>query len=342
MRTRFSQGIHRTGLKAIGAVAIVFVTITGLTPTTSAAAEAERKATVYKLGFLWVLPPIAEWTAAFDQGLAEFGLVSGRNIVIEHRSADGHFDRLPALTAELIDLKVNLIVALSAPETAAAKKVAGDIPIVFVVHGDPIGSGDIQSLAHPGGHITGLSQMHPELSTKQLDLLKRIVPGISRVAVLWNAANPAKLADWRELKPATHSLGVELQSVEVRRPEDFDGAFAAIHELRPEGLLTLGDPLTVTMRTPLADFALNERLPTMFTHRQFVEVGGLASYGANFPDLFRRAAWYVDKILKGGNPADLPVQQPVKFELFINLKTASALGLTFPPSVVQLADQVIE
>ena len=220
--------------------------------------------------------------------------------------------------------------------------MAGDIPIVFVVHGDPIGSGDIQSLAHPGGHITSLSQMHPELTTKQLDLLKRIVPGISRVAVLWNAANPAKLADWRELKPATHSLGVELQSVEVRRPEDFDGAFAAIHELLPEGLLTLGDPLTVTMRTPLADFALNERLPTMFTHRQFVEVGGLASYGANFPDLFRRAAWYVDKILKGGNPADLPVQQPVKFELFINLKTASALGLTFPPSVVQLADQVIE
>jgi len=321
---------------------MVFVTITGLTPTTSAAAEAERKATVYKLGFLWGLPPIAEWTAAFEQGLAEFGLVSGQNIVIEHRSADGHFDRLPALTAELIDLKVNLIVALSAPETAAAKKVAGDIPIVFVVHGDPIGSGDIQSLAHPGGHITSLSQMHPELTTKQLDLLKRIVPGISRVAVLWNAANPAKLADWRELKPATHSLGVELQSVEVRRPEDFDGAFAAIHELLPEGLLTLGDPLTVTMRTPLADFALNERLPTMFTHRQFVEVGGLASYGANFPDLFRRAAWYVDKILKGGNPADLPVQQPVKFELFINLKTASALGLTFPPSVVQLADQVIE
>jgi putative ABC transport system substrate-binding protein len=311
MRTRFSQGIHRTGLKAIGAVAIVFVTITGLTPTTSAAAEAERKATVYKLGFLWVLPPIAEWTAAFDQGLAEFGLVSGRNIVIEHRSADGHFDRLPALTAELIDLKVNLIVALSAPETAAAKKVAGDIPIVFVVHGDPIGSGDIQSLAHPGGHITGLSQMHPELSTKQLDLLKRIVPGISRVAVLWNAANPAKLADWRELKPATHSLGVELQSVEVRRPEDFDGAFAAIHELRPEGLLTLGDPLTVTMRTPLADFALNERLPTMFTHRQFVEAGGLASHGANFPTCSDEPHGMSTRSSKAAIPPTCPSSSPL-------------------------------
>lgn len=288
------------------------------------------------------LPPIAEWTAAFDQGLAELGWVNGQNITVDHRSADGHFDRLPALTAELISLKVNLIVALSAPETAATKKVAGAIPIVFVVHGDPIGSGDIQSLAHPGGHTTGLSQMHPELSTKQLDLLKQIAPGMSRAGVLWNAANPAKLADWRELKPAAQTLGVVLQSFEVRAPEDFDGAFAAIGEQQPDALLTLGDPLTVTMRTSLADFALKQRLPAMFTHRQFVEVGGLASYGANFPDLFRRAAAYVDKILKGADPGDLPVQQPVKFELFLNLKTARALGLTFPPSLVQLADQVIE
>jgi len=213
---------------------------------------------------------------------------------------------------------------------------------VFVVHGDPIGPGDIQSLAHPGGHITGLSQMHPELSTKQLDLLKQIAPGISRVGVLWNAANPAKLADWRELEPAARTLGVVLQSFEVRTPADFEGAFAAVTEQRPDGLLTLGDPLTVTMRTSLADFALNERLPAMFTHRQFVEVGGLASYGANFPDLFRRAAWYVDKILKGASPGDLPVQQPTKFELFVNLTTAKALGLTVPPSVILIADQVIE
>jgi len=179
------------------------------------------------------------------------------------------------------------------------------------------------------------------LSTKQLDVLKQIVPSISRIAVLWNAAVPTKLADWQQLRPAAHTLGVELQSVEVRRPEDFDGAFAAVEEQHPDALLTLGDPLTVTMRTFLAGFALKERLPAMFTHRQFVEVGGLA-YGANFPDLFRRAAGYVDKILKGANPGDLPVQQPVKFELFLNLKTAKALGLTIPPSVLQLADQVIE
>src|SRR3984893_4857928 len=310
--------------------------------TASYGAEPEPKAAVYRVGFLWGLPPIAEWTDAFDRGLAELGWVTGQNIVIEHRSADGHFDRLPALTAELIGLKVRLIVALSAPETAAAKKLAGNIPIVFVVHGDPIGIGDIKSLAHPGGNITGLSQMHPELSTKQLDLLKQIAPSIARVAVLWNAANPAKLADWRELAPAAETLGVVLQSVEVRRPEDFDGAFAAIIEQHPDAMLTLGDPLTVTMRAPLADFALKERLPAMFTHRQFVEVGGLASYGANFPDLFRRAAGYVDKILKGAEPGDLPVQQPTKFELFLNLKTANALGLTIAPSVLLVADQVIE
>jgi putative tryptophan/tyrosine transport system substrate-binding protein len=332
----------RIGLRAIGAGAVVFLTVAGLIPTAPVAAEPEQKAMVYRLGFLWGLPPIAEWTAAFDQGLAELGWVSGRNIVIEHRSADGHFDRLPALTAELIGLKVNLIVALSAPETAAAKKVAATIPIVFVVHGDPIGTGDIQSLARPGGHITGLSQMHPELSTKQLDLLKQIAPGISRIGVLWNAANPAKAVDWRELEPAARTLGVVLQSFEVRRPEDFDAAFAAIKEQHPDAMLTLGDPLTVTMRTPLASFALKENLPAMFTHRQFVEVGGLASYGANFPDLFRRAAGYVDKILKGANPGDLPVQQPVKFELFLNLGTARALGLKIPPSVLLLADQVIE
>jgi len=184
--------------------------------------------------------------------------------------------------------------------------------------------------------------MHPELSTKQLDLLKQIAPGISRVGVLWNAANPAKLADWRELEPAARTLGVVLQSFEVRTPADFEGAFSAVTEQRPDGLLTLGDPLTVTMRTSLADFALNERLPAMFTHRQFVEVGGLASYGANFPDLFgeRHGTW--TKILKGASPGDLPVQQPTKFELFVNLTTAKALGLTVPPSVILIADQVIE
>src|SRR5262245_36628442 len=246
-------------------IAIVAVAIAGTTACYAAGPEAQQ--TVYKVGFLWGLPPIAEWVAAFDQGLAELGWVSGRNIVIEHRSADGHFDRPPVLTAELIADKVSLIVALSAPETAT-----GRMPIVFVVHGDPIGMGDIESLAHPGGTITGLCQMHPELSTKQLDILKQIVPSISHIAVLSNAANPAKASDWQQLKPAAHELDVTLLPVEVRRPEDFDDAFAAIREHHPDAMLTLGDPLTVTMRKSLAAFALKERLPTMFTHRQFVEV----------------------------------------------------------------------
>jgi putative ABC transport system substrate-binding protein len=333
------------GSKAIRAgitVALAIIAVALVIPIASQAAEPEPKASSYRLGFLWGLPPIEEWTAAFDQGLAELGWIKGRNIVVEHRSPDGHFDRLPALAAELVGLKVNLIVALSAPETAAARNATGSIPIVFVVHGDPIGMGDIQSLAHPGGNITGLSQMHPELSTKQLDLLKQIAPSVSRIAVLWNAANPAKLSDWQQIEPAARTLGVVLQSVEVRRPADFDGAFAIIREQHPDALLTLGDPLTVTLRTSLADFALKEGLPTMFTHRQFVEVGGLASYGANFPDLFHRAAWYVDKILKGAKPGDLPVQQPTKFELYLNLKTAKALGLTIPPPVLLVADEVIE
>jgi putative ABC transport system substrate-binding protein len=343
MRTRVFGAFTAPALRALRALTLVLIALSCLMLTgTAVSGELQQKATVYRVGFLWGLPPIAEWTAAFDQGLAELGWVNGQNIFIEHRSADGHFDRLPALAAELVADKANLIVALSAPETAAAKKVVGNLPIVFVVHGDPVFTGDIQSLAHPGGNITGLCQMHPELSTKQLDILKQIAPGISRIAVLWNAAVATKIAYWQQLRPAANKIGVTLLSVEVRRPEDFEGAFGAIEEQRPDALLTLGDPLTVTMRTSLADFALKERLPAMFTHRQFVEVGGLASYGANFPDLFHRAASYVDKILKGANPADLPVQQPIKFELFLNLRTARALGLTVPPSIAQLADQVIE
>lgn len=235
-----------------------------------------------------------------------------------------------------------MIVALSAPETRAARRATHTIPIVFVVHGDPLRTGDVQSLAHPGGNVTGLLQLHPTLSAKQLDLLKQIAPGFSRVGVLWNAANPAKLSDWEELRPAAKTLGIALQSFEIRSPADLDGAFAAIREQRPDALLTLGDPLTVTIRAPLTEFARRERLPTMFTHRQFVQAGGLISYGANFPDLFRMAAGYVDKILKGASPAVLPVQQATKFELFLNLETAAALSIKVPGSILAAADEVIE
>jgi putative ABC transport system substrate-binding protein len=302
--------------------------------------EAEQK--VYRIGFLWGLPPIPEWITAFDKGLADLGWIEGKNIVVEHRSADGHFDRLPGLCAELVGHGVDLIVALSAPETLAARKTTSSIPIVFVVHGDPVYSGDIQSLAHPGGNITGLSQMHPELSAKQLGLLRQVAPRVHRVAVVWNAGVAAKYADWGHLRSATRKVDISLLSFPVYNPRDFESAFAAIRQQRPDGMLTLGDPLTVTMRKELANFALEERLPAVFTHRQFVEAGGLISYGANFPDLFRRAAGYVDKILKGEDPSGIPVQQPVKFELFVNLKTADALGLTIPASIMAEADQIIE
>ena len=256
--------------------------------------------------------------------------------------AGGQLERVGPFARELVQAGVDVVVATGLRENQASLDATKTIPIVMIAVDDPVGDGLIGSLAHPGGNITGLCQMHPELSTKQLDILKQIAPGISRLAVLWNSANPAKMSDWQQLRPAARALGLALQSVEVRAPEDFDGAFAALKEQRPDGLLTLGDPLTVTMRKSLADFALRERLPTMFIHRQFVEVGGLASYGANFPDLFRRAAGYVDKIIKGADPGELPVQQPIKFELFLNLNTAKALNLTVPPSLIQLADQVIE
>jgi putative tryptophan/tyrosine transport system substrate-binding protein len=302
--------------------------------------EAEQK--VYKIGFLWGLPPTAELTTAFDRGLADLGWIEGKNIVVEHRSADGHFDRLPGLCAELVAHGADLIVALSAPETLAARKTTSSIPIVFVVHGDPVYTGDVQSLAYPGGNITGLSQMHPELSAKQLSLLRQVAPHVHRVAVVSNAGVAVKYGDWEHLTSAARTLDIALQSFPVYNPGDFESAFAAIRKQRPDGMLTLGDPLTVMMRRELANFALKEHLPAVFTHRQFVEAGGLISYGANFPDLFRRAAGYVDKILKGEDPSGIPVQQPVKFELFVNLKTANALGLTISPSIMAEADQIIE
>jgi len=302
--------------------------------------KAEQK--VYRIGFLWGLPPTLEYTTAFDKGLADLGWIEGKNIVVEYRSADGRFARLPGLCAELVRHGVDLIVALSAPETLACRKTTSSIPIVFVVHGDPVDSGDIQSLAHPGGNITGLSQMHPELSAKQLDLLRQVAPHVHRVAVVWNAGVATKYADWGHLRSAARTMDISLQSFPVYNPGDFESAFAAIRQQRPDAMLTLGDPLTVMMRKELANFALEERLPAVFTERQFVKAGGLISYGANLPDLFRRAAGYVDKILKGEDPSGIPVQQSVKFELFVNLKTANTLGLTIPPSIMAEADRIIE
>ena len=313
-----------------------------LSLATPLTAEAQPKQRVSTIGFLGSTTPFPEWLRAFEQGLGELGWIKGQNINIEYRFGDGRFDRLPGLASELVSLGVNVILAASAPETSATKRATGSIPIVFAVHGDPVGSGDVESLARPGGNITGFSQVHPDLIPKQLDLLKQATPQVSRVGVIWNAANPAKAHDWREAQTAAKALGIALESREVRRPADLEAAFGAIQRRRPEALLILGDPLTFQARASIAEFAAKERLPAMYPFRQFVDAGGLMSYGANLSDLFRRAAGHVDKILKGARPADLPVEQPTKFELVINMKTAKALGLTIPPSLLLQATEVIQ
>jgi putative ABC transport system substrate-binding protein len=279
---------------------------------------------------------------AFRRGLRELGYVEGQTIAIEYRYAEAKFERLPDLAGDLVRLNVDVILASSAPETGAAKRATTSIPIVFGLHGDPVGAGHVASLAKPGGNITGLATMAPDLSGKRLGLLKEAFPRIARVAVLWNSANRAKAEDWRETQGAAHALGVTLQSREVRGPDDFPSAFSSMTTQRPDAFLTLDDPLLLNSRTSIVAFAANQRLPAIYPQRDYTDAGGLMSYGPSISDLFRRAASYVDKILKGAKPGDLPIEQPNKFEFVINLKTAKALGLTIPSSLLLRADQVIE
>lgn len=279
----------------------------------------------------------------FEEGLRDLGWKLGQNIEITYFAADGYLDRLPGLAVELCKQKPDVILAISGPETRAASAAAkGQIPIVFGVHGDPVGVGDVSSLAKPGGMITGLSQMHPELARKQLELLRECIPAVARVAVLWNAKVAQKLRDWNELTAAAKVLGIQLESKGMQGPSDLDGVFAELKADRPDAILILGDPMTVSLKAAIANHALEQRLPGMYPFRSFLETGGLISYGADIDDLFRRAASYVDKILKGARPSDLPIEQPIKFVLAINLKTAKALGTVIPPALLARADEVIE
>jgi putative ABC transport system substrate-binding protein len=310
------------------------------------AAEAQPAGKVPRIGFLVAASAsdsaFERWIEAFRQGLRDLGHVEGRNIVIEYRYADEKYERLPALAAELVRLKVDVIVSHGTPGPLAAKQATSAIPIVTTTAGDPVAAGLVSSLARPGGNVTGLSFMAPELGGKRLQLLKEILPGLSRVAVLWNAANPYASLVVREMEIAATTLGVQLQSLVVRGPDDFAGALAAAATGRAGALTAVEDPLTITKRTQIVDFAAKSRLPAIYGVKEFVDAGGLMSYGVHLGDLYRRAAAYVDKILKGAKPADLPVQQPTKFEFVINLKTAKALGLTIPPSVLLRADEVIQ
>jgi putative tryptophan/tyrosine transport system substrate-binding protein len=281
------------------------------------------------------------WIAFFD-ALRELGWVEGKNLLVERRYGENRLERLPVIAAELIRLNVDVIVGSGTLAPLAAKRATSTIPIVMAAAGDPLGSGLVASLARPGGNVTGMSLMAPDLGGKRLELLKEVLPRLTRVAVLWNAGNPYPAIVFKETQAAARTLGVEIQSLAVRGPDDFDGAFEAAREQRPDALITVEDPLTVSNQKLIAEFAARQQFPAIYGLREFVTAGGLMSYGANPSDLFRRAAGYVDKILRGAKPDDLPVQQPALFELIINLKTAKALGLEVPPMLLARADEVIE
>ena len=309
------------------------------------AADAEQPGKVFRIGILANVPLTdpegARLWGAFIQGLRELGYVEGQNITIEWRVSEGKYERLPDLAAELVRLKVDVIVAPAAQNPLAAKQATRTIPIVMTGTGDPVGSGLVASLARPGGNVTGLSTLTPEIVGKQLELLKEIVPRVSRVAVLWNPTNPSHPLLLGEAKVAARSLGVQLQIPEARGPDEFEGAFAAMTRERAGALLVLTDGMFLLHQRRIMDLVATSRLPAMYGLRRQVDAGGLMAYGPSLRDSFRRAATYVDKILKGTKPGDLPVEQPTKFELVINLKTAKALGLTIPQSILIRADEVI-
>jgi putative ABC transport system substrate-binding protein len=306
------------------------------------AAEAQQRK-VYRIGFLSSGPHPSVVHEGFRQGLRDLGWVEGQNILVDYRFGDGH-ERLPALAAELVQLKLDIIVALATPATAAAKSATTMIPIVMIGVGDPVGSGFITSLARPGGNVTGLSYSAADMGllAKQFELLMEAVPKVRRVAVLSNPSNRNHPRWVQEFKDAGRSFRLQLQFLEVRSPDEFDAAFAAMARERVGAVLVVADSIFITHPTQLAALMAKTRLPSFAQYREVVEAGGLMSYAPSFPDLGQRAAIYVDKVLKGAKPADLPVEQPTKLELVINLKTAKALGLTIPPSLLARADRVIE
>ncbi|HKD42925.1 MAG TPA: ABC transporter substrate-binding protein [Myxococcaceae bacterium] len=321
------------------------VMVGGSILTVPLAADGQQATKLAKIGLLSVTTPavLAPEIEAFRQALRELGYVEGTTFVLEVRYGEGRAERLSALARELVGLKVSVIVATSDVVIAALTRETQTIPIVMTISTDPVGTGFVRSLARPGTNVTGLSNISPELSAKRLELLREAVPGLSRVAVLWNPDIRGAVFDYKETVGAAHVMGLELQSVEVSRAEDLDRAFSAITRQRAQALVLPGaNPVAFMNRGKIATFAQRSRLPSMYPTREYVPAGGLMSYGPSLPDLYRHAAAYVDKILKGAKPADLPVEQPTKFELVINLKTAKALGLAIPQSILIRADQVIE
>jgi putative ABC transport system substrate-binding protein len=309
------------------------------------AARAQRPANVARIGFLALdIAGNPRGMEPFRQGLHDLGYSEGRNVVIEVRDAKRRLERLPALAAELLALDVDVIVAPAVVAAQAAHRATKTVPIVFAGVADPVADGLVASLARPGGNVTGLSNLSPELGGKRLELLRQAVPAISRVAILWQPGSGMEHTDrdtLRQAEAAARALGLKLQVIEARNPVDLDKAFSAMAMERSDALSVFGTPMFFVERVRLVQMAARSRLPTVFSSRQFVDAGGLMSYGANLDDLIRRSATYVEKILKGANPANLPVEQPTKFELVVNLKAAHALGIAIPESLLWRADEVV-
>jgi putative tryptophan/tyrosine transport system substrate-binding protein len=303
-------------------------------------ALAQASGKIWRMGF--IAQGYERFYDALFEGLRELGYAEGKNLVVERRYAEGHAERFQEFAAEMVRLKVDVIIVTTTPAALAVKTATATIPVVFPNAISPVESGVVESLARPGGNVTGGAAQTAALSTKRLAILKEVIPGLSRGAVLWNAANPALAYPWRQTQSAAGELGVALQSLEVRVPKDIESAFAMMVADRPDALIVLQDALTLQHRKEIIDFTIQKRLPGMFVAKEWVVVGGLMSYGENLADMYRRGAYFVDKVLKGAKPADLPVEQVTKFELILNLKTAKAMELTIPAAFLATADEVIE
>ena len=310
----------------------------------SLAAQAQQTGNVYRIGFLGNSTAALEanLVGPFREGLRDLGYVEGRNVLIEYRWAEGKYDRFPALIGELLALKVAVIVTAGTPATLAVKKATTSVPLVMTAVGDPVGTGIVPSLNHPGGNITGLTAISTEMDAKRLELLREVVPSVSYIALLWNAASPLQVLAEKQVQAAAQVLRMRVLSLGVKTEEEIKSALAVMARERPDALLVLADRLLLHHRALIMDFATRHRLPGVHAYRELVEAGGLMSFGPSYADMHKRAAYFVDRILKGAKPGDLPVERPRTFELVINLKTARALGLTIPQSLLQPADQVIE
>jgi putative ABC transport system substrate-binding protein len=319
-----------------------FIALLGGAAAWPLAARAQQSGKKYVVGRFNAGSATDPLNEVLTEALRKFGWVEGENVMYERRYAENRVERLPELAADLVRLNVDVIVAGGTLAPLAAKRATSTIPIVMASAGDPLGSGLVASLSRPGGNVTGMSLMAPDLGGKRLELLRDILPGLARVAVLWDAANPYTTIGFKETEAAARTLGVEVQSLEVRSPDDFDRAFEAAQRQHLDALVTGDDPLTLNHIKLILDFTAGQRLPSVHAAREFAAAGGLVSYGTNIAAVLRRAAGYVDKILRDAKPADLPVEQPTKFELVINLKTAKALGLEIPPTLLARADEVIE